>query len=84
MKTARVTVAEFAKANGLTAAKARYQLDKLVKLGSATRSIVWTSAPSSMQNCRAEFSFRQAVYTIPLRAKICTPASVGEAAAMLV
>lgn len=65
MKTSRTTVAEFAKANGLTTAKARYQLDKLVKAGDATRSVVWTSAPSSLHNCRAEFSFRQAVYTIP-------------------
>jgi predicted ArsR family transcriptional regulator len=83
MQTSRVTVAEFAKTHGLTASKARYQLDKLVKAGDATRSVAWTSVPSSMHNCRAEFSFRQAVYTIPLRAAKCTPVSVASAGRLL-
>lgn len=60
----RVTVAEFAEAKGLTKPKARYQLDKLVKLGKARRDVVWNSTPSSLHNCRAMFDFRQAVYTI--------------------
>jgi hypothetical protein len=67
-KTTNVTVAEYAKAEHVSESKARYALNKMVKHGNATRSVVWTSVPSSLHNCRAEFSFRKAIYTIPMSA----------------